>query len=107
MAPHSTSPFGSSSFERSREASVENARATTTAFSTSGLDRLDPALEATGVRYGARGEESRTPARNHPVRFEQLRACREASVENLVVRGTPSSTTVLVKLEPPVEANGV
>ena len=48
MAPHPTSPFGSSSFERSREASVENARATTTAFSTSGLDRLDPALEANG-----------------------------------------------------------
>ncbi|MEH3039665.1 MAG: hypothetical protein PGN21_06320 [Sphingomonas paucimobilis] len=43
-------PFGSSSFERSREASVENARATTTDFSTAGLDRLDPALEANGYR---------------------------------------------------------
>ncbi|MEP9403306.1 hypothetical protein [Sphingomonas sp. VNH70] len=43
--PH---PFGSSSFERSREAPVENARTTITAFSTSGLDMLDPALEANG-----------------------------------------------------------
>lgn len=47
--PAPTSPFGSSSFERSREASVEDARATTTAFSTTGLDRLDPALEANGI----------------------------------------------------------
>ncbi|WP_235512422.1 hypothetical protein [Sphingomonas sp. Leaf5] len=42
-----TTPFGSSSFERSREAPVENARVTT-AFSTTGLDKLDPALEANG-----------------------------------------------------------
>jgi len=35
-------PFGSSSFERSREASVENP------FSTAVLDRLEPPLEANG-----------------------------------------------------------
>jgi len=45
-----TKPFGSSSFERSREASVENLVVWGTAFSTSGLDKLEPALEANG--YG-------------------------------------------------------
>ncbi len=48
------------------------------------------------------GEESFIPTLNHPVRFEQLRACREASVENSPFGATPSR-----QAQPPLEANGV
>ena len=44
----STTPFGSSSFERSREAAVENVGVLGNPFSTSVLDRLEPPLEANG-----------------------------------------------------------
>jgi hypothetical protein len=43
-----TTPFGSSSFERSREAAVENAGVLGNPFSTSVLGRLEAPLEANG-----------------------------------------------------------
>jgi hypothetical protein len=54
-------PFGSSSFERSREASVENAVVRGKPFSTTVLDKLEPALEANGSGRGERESGKATP----------------------------------------------
>ncbi len=91
--PNPITPFGSSSLElvekrpsrtRSLGAGPSGLRLST----GSNLRSKQSGLEM--GRWGGWGWSSPTPKPNHPVRFEQLRACREAPVENGLLRARPS-----------------